>query len=71
MIAKVLGPLLLSSLAITPAFARAHSYGRVHYSGSHHSASHGGHYSGGRRSSHRGGHYVNTRTGNHYGCHRC
>jgi hypothetical protein len=60
------------ALASAPASAR-HSYGggRVHYSGSSHTSSHGGHYFGGSGSSHRGGHYVNARTGNHYGCHRC
>lgn len=62
----------LTLFAASPGLAR-HSYGggRTHYSGSHHSYSHGGHYVGGHGSSHRGGHYVNRRTGNHYGCHRC
>lgn len=64
--------LAMFSLAASPALAR-HGYGggRVHYSGSHHSGSHGGHYAGGSGSSHRGGHYRNVRTGNRYGCHRC
>jgi hypothetical protein len=61
------------SMVAAPAVAR-HTYGgyRVHYSGSHHTSSHGGHYVGGSGgSSHRGGHYSNPRTGNHYGCHKC
>jgi hypothetical protein len=57
-----------------PASARgSHGYGgRVHYSGSTHTSSHGGHYSGAYSgSSHKGGHYRNVRTSNRYGCHRC
>lgn len=66
----ILAGLALFALAGS-ADARGHSYGRVHYSGSSHSYSHGGHYAGGVGSSHRGGHYRNARTGNHYGCHKC
>ena len=66
-----LGALALAMVA-APAWA---SYrggsGRVHYSGSSHTVSHGGYYAGGSGSSHRGGHYRNVRTGNRYGCHRC
>ncbi len=43
---------------------------RKHYSGSHHTSSHGGYYRGGHGSSHKGGHYKNTRTNNHYGKHK-
>jgi hypothetical protein len=61
------------SLAYSPALAR-HSYGggRTHYSGSHHTTSHGGHFAGGSSgSSHRGGHYRSPTGGHRYGCHRC
>lgn len=69
---RILAGLAAIALISAPAFAwRGSSYGRVHYSGSSHTSSHGGHYAGGSGSSHRGGHYVNARTGNHYGCHRC
>jgi len=62
----------VASLLAAPASARgSYGGGRVHYSGSTHTSSHGGHYAGGSGSSHRGGHYRNTRTGDRYGCHRC
>lgn len=63
----------LVTLLLAPAAADARGYhgSRVHYSGSHHTVSHGGHYSGSfSGSSHRGGHYSNYRTGNRYGRHR-
>ena len=69
---KVYIALALIGTVITVGAADARtSYGRVHYSGSHHSDSHGGHYAGGVGSSHRGGHYINARTHNRYGCHKC
>jgi hypothetical protein len=43
---------------------------RTHYSGSHHTVSHGGHYYKGHGSSHKGGHYRHLATSNHYGRHR-
>lgn len=66
--------LAFAAVISAPATARGgHSYGgRVHYSGSTHTSSHGGHYAGSYSgSSHRGGHYRNVRTGNRYGCHHC
>ncbi|TCV91175.1 hypothetical protein EC912_11327 [Luteibacter rhizovicinus] len=71
---KVLAALIaITALASVPALALAkgHSGGssRVHYSGAHHSESHGGRYSSGSGSSHRGGSYRNTHTSNHYGKH--
>ena len=63
--------MLAALLAPVPAHAATASRCcRVHYSGKHHSGSHGGRYSGGRGSSHKGGHYSNPRTGNRYGTHR-
>lgn len=70
---KLLALALIASVSFAGPAVAGHHYGggRVHYSGSSHSGSHGGHYAGGSGSSHRGGHYVNARTGNHYGCHKC
>jgi len=51
-------------------FAFSPSFAQKHYSGSHHTKSHGGHYSSGSGSSHKGGHYKNSNTGNHYGKHK-
>ncbi len=41
-----------------------------HYSGSHHTSSHGGTYSGGHGSSHRGGTYHQSNGAHHYGHHK-
>lgn len=71
MIRNIVAAFALMSLASVPAFAGRPGSGRVHYSGSTHTSSHGGNYAGGSGSSHRGGHYHNVRTHNHYGCHKC
>jgi hypothetical protein len=67
--------ILLASCLLLPSFGAdarggSHSSGAVvHYSGAHHTTSHGGNYSGGSGSSHRGGSYRNIRTSDHYGKH--
>ena len=57
--------LFLMLLCFNPVYG-----GRVRYSGSKHTTSHGGHYSNGRGSSHKGGHYKNVKTYNFYGRHK-
>lgn len=66
---------LIAALALVAApmgaYAKGKSGGsRPHYSGSKHTASHGGHYQGGRGQSHKGGEYKNSKTGNQYGKHK-
>jgi|GEM_PF-4639156 len=60
--------LLTAFILVMTSFSFAQQ--RVHYSGSHHTYSHGGHYGGGHGSSHRGRHYRNSTTSNHYGRHK-
>ena len=72
MLKNALGAALAAILALaltSPSEARGRAY-RPHYSGSHHTVSHGGRYFAGRGSAHKGGHYVNPRTANHYGRHK-
>lgn len=59
--------LLVFLLAFSLSFAGG---SKPHYSGGHHTTSHGGNYGKGTGSSHKGGHYTSATGSHNYGTHK-